>query len=1058
MASSQAIAKHLFRTYVLQDASGDPLFNVDGCEYYSKSPEMFFRDGKRRIDFVIAYKKGQNSDDKEAKRFAFLSALAAQMIEIEVEDCHGNILASTGPAGKESDHSAAKLRLIEQEESAAREAVYDAIETNESNKSIQALEQDILAIQDLVFIKLHIAWTTLTRVAEVLQFRKPLKQKHLQRLSVNELTDCCRCLKPDPKEVKKLPTPYTAPFSRGRLYLFEIPKDYDEFFTPTERSVAVDFVLRRTGTARSSNLDNTRKGAGSKLPPVDTVSEKDVEMEVKSGARPEDIKLATAGKVDLGIDKLLNEGVFQAAFPLHEPSVDMLHLLMTKEQDQLAEEHGLTGSDSPKARKHENEMNMRIMLTEQWANLRKMFKYQPLDYVRLYFGESVALYFAWLGLYTTWLLPIGIFGLVIFCLGAIDISDDTQIEDVCQRGSQYVMCPPCNVKGCKFWYLNTSCFATKMTHLVDNGGTVAFAIIMALWATMFMERWKRYQNVLAYQWNVQNLEPVDEPPRPEFLALLDKRGYRSEINPVTGREEPVIPFWSRKVPILFITYAAVLFGVVLCLACLLGVIFYRLVIRVILLQNENAFVNSLAGIITTITSSCINLACIFVLKLVYDRVAVVMTNLENHRTQSEYDDSLTLKLYLLQFVNYYSSIFYIAFIQGTTAAIPGDDSVAIRSSGCDGGNCLFQLFIQLAIIMVGKQFLNFVTENTIPPIKRFIKVLLARRTAKKKLERQAAIRAAASSAGGPYGSLEPNAPSVPSAAEELAAAKQIATMYNCRSNYTLIDAGSRPLFEEYLEMLIQYGFITMFVPAFPVAPLFALLNNMFEIRTDASKFLRVLRRPVIKREKTIGIWFSILDVLSSIAIRTNACLIAFTTGFINRLVYVLYYSPTASMAGYTNFSLSYMSADRFTAPRSNRDILNGSLYCRYPDLRQAPWDPQPYEYLPAFWHILAIKFAFVFAFENVAIILTSMIATFIPDIPGRLSVVARHEARVINELILRGEIEDEEDKRAPEDLPPTTQPPIQFYNYEHPEYNEQYRMLGGIFANLIKRSRFGISP
>ncbi|VDN41410.1 unnamed protein product [Dibothriocephalus latus] len=86
----------------------------------------------------------------------------------------------------------------------------------------------------------------------------------------------------------------------------------------------------------------------------------------------------------------------------------------------------------------------------------------------------------------------------------------------------------------------------------------------------------------------------------------------------------------------------------------------------------------------------------------------------------------------------------------------------------------------------------------------------------------------------------------------MAAAKTIATLYNCRSNYTLINAGSRPLFEEYLEMLIQYGFITMFVPAFPVAPLFALLNNMFEIRTDASKFLRVLRRPVIKREKTIG--------------------------------------------------------------------------------------------------------------------------------------------------------------------------------------------------------------
>ncbi len=49
-----------------------------------RSPEMFFRDGKRRIDFVIAYRKGQDDEMKEAKRFAFLNALADQMIEIEV--------------------------------------------------------------------------------------------------------------------------------------------------------------------------------------------------------------------------------------------------------------------------------------------------------------------------------------------------------------------------------------------------------------------------------------------------------------------------------------------------------------------------------------------------------------------------------------------------------------------------------------------------------------------------------------------------------------------------------------------------------------------------------------------------------------------------------------------------------------------------------------------------------------------------------------------------------------------------------------------------------------
>ena len=58
--------------------------------------------------------------------------------------------------------------------------------------------------------------------------------------------------------------------------------------------------------------------------------------------------------------------------------------------------------------------------------------------------------------------------------------------------------------------------------------------------------------------------------------------------------------------------------------------------------------------------------------------------------------------------------------------------------------------------------------------------------------------------------------------------------------------------QEYLEMVLQFGFITIFVAAFPLAPLFALLNNWVEIRLDAQKFVCETRRAVAERAESIG--------------------------------------------------------------------------------------------------------------------------------------------------------------------------------------------------------------
>ena len=61
-------------------------------------------------------------------------------------------------------------------------------------------------------------------------------------------------------------------------------------------------------------------------------------------------------------------------------------------------------------------------------------------------------------------------------------------------------------------------------------------------------------------------------------------------------------------------------------------------------------------------------------------------------------------------------------------------------------------------------------------------------------------------------------------------------------------------FEDYLEMFIQFGYVTLFSSAYPLAALCALLNNVMEVRGDAFKLCFVHQRPFVQRAAGIGTW------------------------------------------------------------------------------------------------------------------------------------------------------------------------------------------------------------
>jgi len=92
-------------------------------------------------------------------------------------------------------------------------------------------------------------------------------------------------------------------------------------------------------------------------------------------------------------------------------------------------------------------------------------------------------------------------------------------------------------------------------------------------------------------------------------------------------------------------------------------------------------------------------------------------------------------------------------------------------------------------------------------------------------------------------------------------------------------------FDDFDEMVVQYGYVTLFVVAFPLAPLGALINNYVEIRLDAKKILSLSQRPKPQGAVGIGTWLAILEVLSFISIITNTIIVVFDTQIVQGWAY-----------------------------------------------------------------------------------------------------------------------------------------------------------------------------
>nr|XP_021154863.1 anoctamin-1 [Columba livia] len=865
----------------------------------SKNPDadckygLYFRDGKRKVDYILVYHYKRSSAGRTLARRVHHNDSSTRNTKQDQPLPGKGVQLEMGEGEPHVDcHEDDKRFRREEYEGNLVEAGLE-LEHDEDTK-----------IHGVGFVKIHAPWNVLCREAEFLKLKMPTKKMYqinqthglLKKINtvIQKITEPIqpKVAEHKPQTMKRL----SYPFSREKQHLFDL-SDRDSFFDSKTRSTIVYEILKRT--------------------------------------------TCTKAKYSMGITSLLANGVYTAAYPLHDGDYEGENV----------------------------EPNDRKLLCEEWASYGVFYKYQPIDLVRKYFGEKIGLYFAWLGVYTQMLIPASIVGIIVFLYGCATVDENIPSMEMCDERNNITMCPLCD-RTCSYWKMSSACATARASHLFDNPATVFFSVFMALWAATFMEHWKRKQMRLNYRWDLTGFEEEEEAvkdhPRAEYEAKVLKKSLRKEhkhkekhryfpeetANKWRQRVKTVMAgvkldkeklTWKDRFPAYLTNFVGIIFMAVL-FAIVFGVIIYRISTAAALAISSTPSGRSSVRVTVTATAVIINLVVIIILDEVYGCIARWLTQIEVPKTE----------------------------FKGRFVGRPGDYVYifhSFRMEECAPGGCLMELCIQLSIIMLGKQLIqNNLFEIGIPKMKKFIRYMKLKR--RRSLDHE----------------------------EHMKKKQRYEVDYNLEPF-----AGLTP---EYMEMIIQFGFVTLFVASFPLAPLFALLNNIIEIRLDAKKFVTELRRPVAVRAKDIGIWYNILRGIGKLAVIINAFVISFTSDFIPRLVYLYMYSENGTMHGFVNHTLSSFNVSDFqagTAPNDPMDLGYEVQICRYKDYREPPWSENKYDISKDFWAVLAARLAFVIVFQNLVMFMSEFVDWIIPDIPKDISQQIHKEKVLMVEVFMREE-------------------------------------------------------
>lgn len=384
-------------------------------------------------------------------------------------------------------------------------------------------------------------------------------------------------------------------------------------------------------------------------------------------------------------------------------------------------------------------------------------------------------------------------------------------------------------------YFNFLIFPTAFgafAYLFLGSFSPIYAIVLCLWSIVFVEWWRHQERDLSIRWGVRGVSNI-ESKRHEFQPTTEVE------DPATGETVKIFP-WDERLKRQALQFP---FAIVAILA-LGGLICLCFAIEIFIGEIYDGPGKS----VLTFTPTVILTTCLPLITGALSTTAQRLNDFENYETETANGRALTAKLFILDFITSYMGIILTAFVYVPFGSVlaPYLDvfsrlfaTEAARAKTAKGGQYTInpdRLRKQTIYFAVTASIVNFAMEVIVPYLKRQgvlkFKEIKASRTGKAPEQSDAVIDA-------------------PPEEKEF--------LDRVRSEAEL------PTYDVYTdlrEMIIQFGYLSLFSVVWPLVPASYLVNNWFELRADAVKICVEMQRPTPWRADTIGPWLDALSFLT----------------------------------------------------------------------------------------------------------------------------------------------------------------------------------------------------